>query len=98
MFDPEVLERCRDCLLDAITMCSSEDDLSLVATALSTDLRDTHHMNARDLLATAARRAVSVLDASDLGATAFAASLSRLAWLQRRTMLALPTPSAQVPM
>ncbi|MFL5832039.1 MAG: hypothetical protein ACJ76X_19155 [Solirubrobacteraceae bacterium] len=92
MFDSEVLELCRDCLLDAITVCSSEDDLSLVATALSGDLRDMHLFIARDLLAAAARGAVSVLDASDLGAKAFAAALSRLAWLQRRTRLGLPAP------
>jgi hypothetical protein len=39
MFDSEVLELCRDCLLDAIRACSGEDDLSLGATALSSDLR-----------------------------------------------------------
>jgi hypothetical protein len=92
MFDPEVLAHCRDCLIGAVLAPASEDDLLLVATAMSRDLSDTHQADARGLLAAAARGATSMLDASDLSARAFSAALSRLAGLQLRVTQALPAP------
>jgi hypothetical protein len=96
MFDRDVLELCRDCLIDAILARPSEEDLSLVATALSHDIADTHGAGARDLLTAAVRDAAAALDASDLAAGDFATALSRLASLNRRvvTMLVRPAPIA----
>jgi len=90
MFDFELLELCRDCLIGAVLAASGEEDLVLVATALSRDLSDAHGPHAHDLLTASARDAASSLDASDLTADGFAAALSRLAWLKQRTAQALP--------
>ena len=93
MFDPEVVELCRDCLLGATLADPSEEDLALVVIALARDLHDTHGADARELLAVAAREAIVALDASDVSAEDFAAALSHLAMVQRRAAEALPAPA-----
>jgi hypothetical protein len=90
MFDSDVLELCRDCLLGAILDASDDADLALAATALSRDVRDTHGADARELLTAAVREAISALDESDLSAAEFATALSRLAWLHERAERPLP--------
>jgi hypothetical protein len=90
MLDRDVLALCRDCLIDAVLARPTDEDLSLVATALSRDMADTHVPDAPELLTAAMRDATAALDASDLAANDFATALSRRAWLDRRvvTMLA----------
>jgi hypothetical protein len=90
MFDPDVLELCRECLVGAVLASAGEEDLALAASALSRDLSDTHGPDARELLAAAAADAMAALDASDLAADAFLTALTRLAWLHRRAARTLP--------
>lgn len=94
MYDSEVLELCRDCLLGAVLDAVGADDLALAVTALSRDLLDTQGPDARDLLAAAVPEATAALDASDLAAEGFAVALSRLAWLHERAARALPEAAA----
>jgi len=84
MFDPAILEACTQCLVGAAMHDGGEIDLRLGATALARDLADTHGREAGRLLDEAAKQAVSCLDASDLSAAEFAASLRRLSSLRAR--------------
>ncbi|HTX10006.1 MAG TPA: hypothetical protein VME22_15410 [Solirubrobacteraceae bacterium] len=89
MPDPAVVEECARCLVGACLYDGADADVALTATALARDLADTKGAQAPALLDAAARGAAAHLNASDLGADAFAAALRRLSRIQARVDAAL---------
>jgi hypothetical protein len=83
------------CLVGVAVHEGAEDDLALSATALARDLADTQRARATAVLDVAANEAARHLDASDLGAAAFAAALRRLSSLCARVHVKLAGHSVQ---